>query len=129
MVTKLDEEGYRKQIAEFDMNEAAQVTVYNQAEIDGDAYARGEAGRLILEIRRKRAEYCADVQAATAPQRQPYVSDEQRAARQPHELDCQDQADIMNQSKYKGRGFTARDYYNLRSGLGPYQATRGREQK
>jgi hypothetical protein len=61
--------------------------------------------------------------------RQPYVSDEQRAARQPHELDAQDLANMMNGSKYRGHGFSADDYYRLRSGLPLYQAARGREQK
>jgi hypothetical protein len=130
MVDKLDEEAYLKQLASFDKNEMAQWTCYHEAKEYGDANAVGEAMRNAFEIRQQRAEFCAQAQAATAqPQRQQYVSDEQRAARQPHELDCQDLANMMNESKYKGRGFTAQDYYDLRRGLGPYQAARGRERK
>jgi hypothetical protein len=129
MVDKLDEEAYRRQLADYDANEMAQWTMYHEGKRTDDPDTVREAMRCAFEIRQQRAEFCAQAQAATAqPQRQ-YVSAEQRAARQPHELDAQDLADMMNTSKFKGRGFTAQDYYNLRSGLGTYQAMRGREQK
>lgn len=63
------------------------------------------------------------------PPAQRYVSQEQRQARQANEMDAQDLADVMNTSRYRGRGFTADDYNRLRSGLGWYRATRGQEQK
>jgi hypothetical protein len=60
---------------------------------------------------------------------QRYVSQEQRQARQANEMDAQDLADVMNTSRYRGRGFTADDYNRLRSGLPLYRATRGTETK
>ena len=38
-------------------------------------------------------------------------------------------ANIMNTSRYAGRGFTAQDYDNLRRGLGGYKTSAGVESK
>jgi hypothetical protein len=44
-------------------------------------------------------------------------------------MGSQDLANLMNTSRYAGRGFTSQDYDNLRRGLGGYKATRGLESK
>ena len=72
---------------------------------------------------------CNDyLQQQQGPQR-PYVSEEARAARRPEEMDQEDMAQVMNQSRYSGKGFTAQDYDNLRRGLGSYKTLRGTENK
>jgi hypothetical protein len=68
------------------------------------------------------------VASQQAPHR-PYVSEEQRQARTPGEMDAQDLADIMNTSRYSGKSFTSDDYNNLRRGLGSYKYQRGVENK
>ncbi len=121
MVDKLDEEAYRKQLAEFDMNEQAQWTCYHEAKKYGDADSVGEAMRLALEVRQKRAEFCAQVQAATAPPPRQYVSDETRAARGPGELDAYDLGKIC--------GISPEEYMRQFSKLAEYKRTRGDERK
>jgi hypothetical protein len=44
-------------------------------------------------------------------------------------MDQQDLADIMNTSRYSGKSFTARDYDDLRRGLGSYKTMRGTESR
>jgi hypothetical protein len=70
--------------------------------------------------------------AQSQPQ-QHYVSDESRRARRPEEMDAQDMANVLNESRFArlgtGRGFTADDYNRLRTGLTPYKNARGEEHK
>jgi hypothetical protein len=121
MPDKLDEEAYRNQLSEFDMNEQAQWTAYHQAKIDGDAYSVKEAMRNAFEIRQQRAEFCAQAQAAVARPQRPYVSDEQRAARMPGEMDAHDLGKIC--------GISPEEYLRQYQRLGYYKATRGDERK
>jgi hypothetical protein len=99
----------------------------NQDEISGSETLR-QLAQLDVE-EQAAANLSARHLDAQRPPAQRYVSDEQRAARQPNEMDAQDLADVMNQSRYRGRGFSADDYNRLRSGLPLYRATRGTEQK
>ena len=67
------------------------------------------------------------VASQQGPQR-PWVSDEQRAARQPSEMDSEDMAGLVRTSKYS-KNFTSADYDRLRTGLNYYKASRGIELK
>ena len=58
----------------------------------------------------------------------PYVSEEQRAARQPNEMDSEDAAALVRTSKYS-KNFTSADYDRLRTGLNYYKTVRGLESK
>ena len=44
-------------------------------------------------------------------------------------MDGTDLANLMNTSRYSGKGFTADDYNRLRTGLGGYKSARGLESK
>jgi hypothetical protein len=104
---------------------------YRELKDSGDGYTAGIAMREAMALERAQRDFSADCRRKIeeSQPRHQYVSQEQRAARQPHELDAQDLANMMNESKYRGRGFTADDYYRLRSGLPAHLASRGREQK
>jgi hypothetical protein len=96
------------------------------------SYTAQQIANLRQEQRNLYALYDEYAASQRAPQ-QPYVSPETRAARGPNEMDTQDLANLMNESRYSKLGncksFTAQDYYNLRHGLPSYYASRGREQK
>jgi hypothetical protein len=71
---------------------------------------------------------CNDYVAAQQGPNRPWVSDEQRAARQPSEMDSEDMAGLVRTSKYS-KNFTSADYDRLRTGLNYYKASRGLESK
>jgi hypothetical protein len=121
MVDKSDMEAYRKQLAEYDANEMAQWTVYHQSKAEGDEYSQREAMRNAFEIRTQRRAFCAEAQAATAQPQRPYVSDEQRAARMPGEMDAYDWAKVS--------GITPEEYLRQYQRLAHHKATRGDERK
>jgi hypothetical protein len=117
---------------EFGARRAALHADLAAHEQNGDETSGAESLRQLAELdlqERAAANLYQRHLDAQQPPAQRYVSDEQRAARQPSELDAQDLANMMNQSRYRGRGFSADDYNRLRSGLGWYRATRGTEQK
>ena len=121
MVDKSDMEAYRKQLAEYDANEMAQWTVYHQSKAEGDEYSQREAMRNAFEIRTQRRNFCNEAQIATAQPQRPYVSDEQRAARMPGEMDAYDLGKIC--------GISAEEYMRQYQRLGDYKRTRGDERK
>jgi hypothetical protein len=121
MPDQSDVEAYRKQLLEFDTNEQAQWTAYSNAKLEGDEYAQREAMRNAFEIRTQRRNFCNEAQIATAQPQRPYVSDEQRAARMPGEMDAYDLGKIC--------GISAEEYMRQYQRLGDYKRTRGDERK
>jgi hypothetical protein len=122
---------FQRQLQKLALEEQAATSDYNAHLYNNDEDAAGDAMLQIAQARNQRnvlvAEYQADV--ARNQYRAPYVSDETRQARGPSEMDQQDLANIMNTSRYAGKGFTAQDYDNLRRGLGGYKTARGVESK
>ena len=120
---------FERQLQRLQLEEQAATSDYNAHLYNRDDDAAGEAMMLVAEARNKREtlvqQYRAELERGQY--RAPYVSEEQRAARQPNEMDQQDLADIMNTSRYSGKSFTAQDYDNLRRGLGWYKTSRGQE--
>jgi hypothetical protein len=120
---------FQRQLQRLQLEEQAATADYNSHLYNHDEDAAGEAMMQIAQARNQRnvlvQEYQADV--ARNQQRTPWVSDEQRAARTPSELDAQDLADIMNTSRYSGKSFTSADYNRLRTGLSWYKTNRGQE--
>jgi hypothetical protein len=108
---------FNEALEELNMQEQSQQLLLAEANRHGDRDGRVSAVQALVNIDvQKQAlvnRYNTEAQR-NQPQYAPYVSPEQRAARNPWEMDCQDIADIMNTSKFKGRGFSAQDYYNLR---------------
>jgi hypothetical protein len=104
---------------------------YRELKDGGDDYTAGIAMREALQLERAQQEFSADCRRKIAESQPRYdtASPESRAQRRPEEMTAADMADMMNTSRYRGRGFTADDYYRLRAGLGAYQAARGRESK
>jgi hypothetical protein len=102
---------------------------YEELKNTGDNLSAELAMDEALSLERRQREFYADCQRKieeSQPRQQPYVSQEQRAARSPSEMDARDVVDVLNNSKI-GRPFTTDDYYRLRQGLNPYYATRGKE--
>jgi len=98
---------------------------------NSDLQGAGEAVSRIAQLTAEQSNLQGLVQGYIQSQ-QPvhrYASEESRAGRRPEEMDQQDLADIMNTSRYSGKGFTAQDYDNLRRGLGGYKTARGIESK
>jgi hypothetical protein len=104
----------------------ADLLVHRQ---NGSLSEAGEAVQRIADLTSQQSNLqtlCQGYVQSQTPHR-PWISDEQRAARTPSEMDQQDLADIMNTSRYSGKSFTATDYDNLRRGLSWYKTTRGQE--
>jgi hypothetical protein len=120
---------FQRQLQKLQLEEQAATSDYNAHLYNHDDDAAADAMMQIAQARNQRnvliQEYRADVERGQ--HRAPYVSDEQRAARQPNEMDQQDLADIMNTSRYSNKSFTAQDYDNLRRGLVQYKTSRGQE--
>jgi hypothetical protein len=132
MSDNFDDRVIRQAAREFNARRAALQADYaahaqNQDEISASETAR-QLAQLNLEEQAAADLYQRHLDAQRPPA-QRYVSQEQRQARQANEMDAQDLADVMNTSRYRGRGFTADDYNRLRSGLPLYRAARGTEQK
>jgi hypothetical protein len=121
-----------RRLQQLSANRAANLADLEAHKLNGDHDAAGECIQNLANIDAEKANltqlYQSYVQSQQGPHR-PWVSEEARAGRRPEEMDQQDLADIMNQSKYPGKGFTAQDYDNLRRGLGGYKAARGIESK
>jgi len=123
MADDFDLAAMRRQMAEFDKNMAAQQTMYYEAKENQDEQSAAEAMRHMSAIQTTKDNFLRHANQALNPPQQtaPYVSRETRAARGPSEMDTQDMADIMNESRYSklgtGRGFTADHYNQLRQGL------------
>jgi hypothetical protein len=99
---------------------------------NGDVQSAAQSVQALADLdaaQQRLQSLCNDYVAQQQGPRRPYVSDEQRQARQPNEMDQQDLADIMNTSRYSGKSFTARDYDDLRRGLGSYKTMRGTESR
>ena len=122
---------FQRQLQKLALEEQAATSDYNAHLYNGDDDAAGDAMMQVAQARNQRevlvSQYRAELERNTY--RAPYVSEEQRAARTPSEMDQQDLADIMNTSRYSGKGFTAQDYDNLRRGLGGYKTMRGTESR
>jgi len=134
MVDDFDVAAMRQQLTEFDKQIDAQKVAYHEARQQDDKYLAADTLRCMSELQAKKETFLHHWQQVTAPApAAPYVSPESREARSPSEMDCQDLANLMNESRYSKLGnnkpFTAQDYYNLRHGLPSYYATRGKESK
>ena len=120
-----------RQLQRLQLEEQAATSDYNAHLYNHDDDAAADAMQQIANTRSARetlvSQYRAELERTTY--RAPYVSEETRQARGPNEMDATDLANLMNTSRYSGKGFTADDYNNLRRGLGGYKATRGLESK
>jgi hypothetical protein len=122
---------FERQLRRLQLEEQAATSDYNAHLYNHDDDAAAEA---MMQVAQARQQCETLVQQWNAEiernqYRAPYVSDETWQARGPSEMDQQDLANIMNTSRYAGRGFTAQDYDNLRRGLGGYKTARGVESK
>jgi hypothetical protein len=131
MSTQDAERVLQRQLQRLQLEEQAATADYNSHLYNHDEDAAGEAMMQIAQARQQREtlvqQWNAEIERNQ--HRAPYVSQEARAGRGPGELDAEDLAHIMNQSKYSGKGFTSADYMRLRSGLGSYKTLRGTENK
>jgi hypothetical protein len=122
---------FERQLRRLQLEEQAATSDYNAHLYNHDDDAAAEAMMQVAQARQQREtlvqQWNAEIERNQY--RAPYVSDETRQARGPSEMDQQDLANIMNTSRYAGRGFTAQDYDNLRRGLGGYKTARGVESK
>ena len=122
---------FQRQLQRLQLEEQAATSDYNTHLYNHDDDAAAEAMMQVAQARNQRevlvSQYRAELERTQY--RAPYVSEEQRAARTPAEMDATDCANLMNQSRYSGKSFTADDYNRLRTGLGGYKATRGLESK
>jgi hypothetical protein len=122
---------FQRQLQKLALEEQAATSDYNAHLYNGDDDAAGDAMMQVANARAQREtlvqQYQQELQRMQ-PHR-PYVSEESRQARSPAEMDSQDLANLMNTSRYSGKGFTADDYNRLRTGLGGYKAARGLESK
>jgi hypothetical protein len=121
----------QRQLQKLALEEQAATSDYNAHLYNHDDDLAADAMEQVAQARNRREvlinQYRAEQERNTY--RAPWISPEQRAARQPNEMDQQDLADIMNTSRYSGKSFTAQDYDNLRRGLGGYKSMRGTESK
>jgi hypothetical protein len=114
----------REALSDLNMREQSHSLLLNEAQRNQDDRAATEA---IIEISNIRAskqnlinEYNAEM-ARQQPRQAAYVSEEQRAARGPGELDVHDLAKIC--------GITPEEYSRQYQGLANYKRTRGSERK
>jgi hypothetical protein len=122
----------QQRAAELEMEISAAKTDLLTYRHNQDLPGAGEAVQRIANLTAEQSNLQGLVQGyiqSQQPAHRPYASEESRAARRPEEMDQQDLADIMNTSRYSGKGFTAQDYDNLRRGLGGYKTLRGTESK
>jgi hypothetical protein len=119
----------QRALARLQLEEQSATSDYNAHLYNHDEDAASDAMVQIAQARQQREtlvqQWNAEIERNT--HRQPWISDEQRAARTPSEMDQQDVADIMNTSRYSGKSFTASDYDRLRRGLSWYKTSRGQE--
>jgi hypothetical protein len=121
---------FQRQLQKLQLEEQAAVADYNAHLFSGDTDSAGDAMLQVAQARNQRnvliQEYQAELERGQY--RAPYVSDEQRAARQPNEMDAEDCAALVRTSKYS-KNFTSQDYDALRRGLTSYKTMRGTENK
>jgi hypothetical protein len=131
MSTQDAERVLQRQLQRLQLEEQAATSDYQSHLYNHDDDAAADAMMQIATARQQRETLVQQWQAeiARTTYRAPYVSEETRQARGPSEMDQQDLANIMNTSRYAGKGFTAQDYDNLRRGLGGYKTMRGTENK
>ena len=119
MSTQDAERVLQRQLQKLALEEQSATSDYNCHLFNHDDDLAADAMEQVAQARNRREvltnQYRAEQERNTY--RAPYVSDEQRQARQPSEMDQQDLANIMNTSRYSGKSFTARDYDDLRRGL------------
>jgi hypothetical protein len=122
---------FQRALARLQLEEQSATSDYNAHLYNHDEDAASDAMVQIAQARQQREtlvqQWNAEIERNT--HRQPWISDEQRAARTPSELDAQDLANLMNTSRYAGKGFSSDDYMRLRAGLAGYRAMRGTESK
>jgi hypothetical protein len=122
---------FQRALARLQLEEQSATSDYNANLYNHDEDAASDAMVQIAQARQQREtlvqQWNAEIERNT--HRQPWISDEQRAARTPSELDAQDLANLMNTSRYAGKGFSSDDYMRLRAGLAGYRAMRGTESK
>jgi hypothetical protein len=98
---------------------------------NGDIASAAQSVQALADLdsaQQRLQQLCNDyVQQQQGPYR-PWVSEEQRAARQPSEMDSEDMAGLVRTSKYS-KNFNSADYDRLRTGLNYYKASRGLESK
>ena len=122
---------FQRQLQRLQLEEQAATSDYNAHLYNHDDDAAAEAMMQVAQARQQREtlvqQWNAEIERNTY--RAPWISDEQRAARTPSELDATDLANMMNTSRYAGKGFSSDDYMKLRAGLAGYRAMRGTEFK
>jgi DNA-binding transcriptional regulator YiaG len=120
---------FQRQLQRLQLEEQAATSDYNAHLYNHDDDAAAEAMMQVAQARQQREtlvqQWNAEIERNTY--RQPYVSEEARAARRPEEMDQEDMARIMNTSRYSGKSFTSADYDRLRRGLSSYKTSRGQE--
>jgi hypothetical protein len=131
MTTQDAERVLQRQLQRLQLEEQSATSDYNCHLYNHDDDLAADAMQQIANVRSQRetlvSQYRQELERTTY--RAPYVSEETRQARGPNEMDSQDLANLMNTSRYSGKGFTADDYNALRRGLNPYKVARGTEQK
>jgi len=124
MVDEFDRAAVEQKIRMLNAEEQNYWSDYANAKANGDHAAAGEAAEAAMSMRNRKSAIISNYNqmlAAEQPQQPRYVSDEQRAARTPGELDAYDLAKIS--------GITPEKYMEQFQKLASYKATRGSESK
>src|SRR5262245_54073334 len=108
----------RQRLERIEAERAAAQADLQSHRVNGDYESAGYAIQQLADLAAQQQSLTTLYNNYVASQQPRYdtASPESRAQRRPEEMTAQDMADVMNTSRYKGRGFSAQDYYNLRSG-------------